>query len=141
MRISPFIYLGRSHVLVVRVLIVLLASHFYKTTDRVYLTDGFQIFRCLADACPYPYASLEQLRSTVDAAVPVVSLEISAIGEVGTVVAAGLAYEPFAQGGESNEMLRLLVLSLVVLSQLRGIVVAGAADVAVGNLNRKCLSL
>lgn len=54
----------------------------------------------------------------MDAAVPVVPLAISSVGEVGTVATAGLVHKPFAKGGKPNETLRLLVLSLVVLNQL-----------------------
>ena len=46
------------------------------------------------------------------------SLEKSAIGEVGTVVTAGFSDEPYELGGEPNEVLRLHVFVLVVLSQL-----------------------
>ena len=77
----------------------------------------------------------------MDAAVPVVPLAISSVGEVGTVATAGLAHKPVAKGGEPNETLRLLVLSLVVLNQLRGLAVAATVDVAVGDQHREGLLL
>ena len=54
----------------------------------------------------------------MDAAVTGVPLEKFSVGEVGTVVTEGFSDKPYELGGEPNEVLRLHVFVLVVLSQL-----------------------
>lgn len=58
------------------------------------------------------------------------ALESTAVGEVGAAVAAGLAHVPNAESGQSNPLLRVLVLPLYVLCQLRRVAVAAATDSA-----------